>query len=226
MLNECNEGMITHMNFNEYTKEAKKTESVDFDTIIDRFNYHDNSKGLIRAMMTCSIGSSILDIFKKHFFYGKDIDYDALSNLFSSADDLSSHVDDCVVDYGMNNNDLRILHAIMGLVTESGELVDSFLPRFIHGNELDMVNIQEEIGDLMWYAAVLIDAVCPGKFEEILCKNVEKLRKRYTNRQFSKECALNRDVDNELSHFNRDVTTFWIYEDREADDYFNSFSPL
>lgn len=218
--------MIMQMNFNEYTKEALKTESVDFDAIIDRFNPHDIYKGLIGAMMTCSIGSSVLDILKKHFFYGKDIDYNALSNLFSSADDLSSHIGDCVVDDDISNNDLRVLHAIMGLVTESGELVESFLPRLIHGNELDIVNIQEEIGDLMWYAAILIDAVCPGKFEEILCKNVEKLRKRYTNRQFSKECALNRDVDNELSHFNRDVTTFLIDADREADDYFNGSSPL
>lgn len=226
MLNECNEGMITHMNFNEYTKEAKKTESVDFDTIIDRFNSRDIYAGLIGAMMTCSIGSSVLDILKKHFFYGKDIDYGALSNLLSSADDLSSHTGDCVVDDDISNNDLRVLHAIMGLVTESGELVESFLPRLIHGNELDIVNIQEEIGDLMWYTAILIDAVCPGKFEEILCKNVEKLRKRYSNQQFSKECAVNRDIDNELSHFNRGVTTFWIDEDREADDYFNGYSPL
>lgn len=214
------------MNFNEYTKEALKTESVDFDAIVDRLSYHDNSNGLIGSMISCSLASSILDVLKKHFFYGKEIDHDALSRLFSSADDISSRVDDSVVDDGMTNNDIRILHAIMGMCTESGELVASFLPKLMHGDELDMVNMQEEIGDLMWYTAILIDAVCPGKFEEILCKNVEKLRKRYTNQQFSKECAVNRDIDNELSHFNRGVTTFWIDEDREADDYFNSFSPL
>jgi len=47
----------------------------------------------------------------------------------------------------------RVMHALMGIVTESGELMEGIL----NGSpeDIDEVNIQEEIGDLAWYAAIL-----------------------------------------------------------------------
>ena len=59
----------------------------------------------------------------------------ALSTKSPNFDNDSVHVD--------------LLHCIMGLVTESGELEEA-----ISKNELDVVNVKEEFGDLLWYLAI------------------------------------------------------------------------
>lgn len=45
-------------------------------------------------------------------------------------------------------------HAAYGLVTESGELIDNYKRHIFYGKELDLTNLKEEIGDLLWYVAV------------------------------------------------------------------------
>jgi NTP pyrophosphatase (non-canonical NTP hydrolase) len=168
---------------------------------------------------------------------------------------------------------LRLLHAGMGMVTETSEL-------FVAIENMDLLNIQEELGDIFWYIAIAYDSlncileeeedylrspfvplskwwngcdnykmehmllkniskyidvikkriyygdvlnvdiilntlqdifnnVCwiMGDFscinlEGVLSDNIKKLDKRYKNR-FNKEGALNRDVENELSHMKR-----------------------
>jgi NTP pyrophosphatase (non-canonical NTP hydrolase) len=42
----------------------------------------------------------------------------------------------------------RIEHAIMGLVTEAGELMDAIKKAKIYGKDLDLVNLVEELGDV------------------------------------------------------------------------------
>jgi len=89
----------------------------------------------------------------------------------------------------------RIEHAVMGIVTEAGELMDAVKKTKIYGKELDTVNLIEEAGDLMWYLAILSDDLGVS-FEEIWQKNIAKLRKRYPEK-YSDELALNRDVESE-----------------------------
>lgn len=45
------------------------------------------------------------------------------------------------------------LHMECGMLTEAGELVDQIKKHFAYGKELDVVNLQEEWGDFMWYYA-------------------------------------------------------------------------
>lgn len=45
---------------------------------------------------------------------------------------------------------IRILHAAIGCVTESGELLDSLKKQIFYGRELDVVNVKEEAGDILW----------------------------------------------------------------------------
>ena len=45
----------------------------------------------------------------------------------------------------------RIEHAVYGLVTEAGELLDAIKKAKIYGQKLDKVNVVEELGDIMWY---------------------------------------------------------------------------
>lgn len=94
---------------------------------------------------------------------------------------------------------IRLLHGAMGLDTESGEIMDSMKRHIIYDSDLNVVNIREELGDIMWYVALICDEL--GLTIEQICEdNIAKLRKRYPDK-FSRELAENRDVANELSHY-------------------------
>lgn len=94
---------------------------------------------------------------------------------------------------------IRLLHGAMGLDTESGEIMDSMKRHIIYGSDLNVVNIREELGDIMWYVALICDEL--GLTIEQICEdNIAKLRKRYPDK-FSRELAEKRDVANELSHY-------------------------
>lgn len=92
----------------------------------------------------------------------------------------------------------KILHAAIGMATESAEILDAVKKHAFYGKEIDMVNIQEEIGDLMRYVAILLREYNLD-FHQILDDNITKLKKRY-GEKFSTEKAINRDTDHELSH--------------------------
>lgn len=85
-----------------------------------------------------------------------------------------------------------LMHAAMGLATESGELLDAIKKRAFYGKALDEVNLIEELGDLMWYIAVACEAL--GTTIDAVCAaNIEKLKRRYPHR-FTSEHAINRDL--------------------------------
>lgn len=52
--------------------------------------------------------------------------------------------------------ELDLLHCATGLVTESAELVDCIKKHVFYGKPLDVVNIKEEIGDILWYIAIAV----------------------------------------------------------------------
>lgn len=96
---------------------------------------------------------------------------------------------------------VRLLHAAMGACTESGELMDALKKHFFYGAPLDIPNIIEEIGDLMWYVGVAMDAAADMEKSrtgdaltpsDILSRNIIKLRRRYPDR-FNAAGALSRD---------------------------------
>lgn len=47
------------------------------------------------------------------------------------------------------------IHMVAGIVTELGELIDSYKKHIAYNKPLDIVNIQEEIGDIAFYIAGL-----------------------------------------------------------------------
>jgi NTP pyrophosphatase (non-canonical NTP hydrolase) len=89
-------------------------------------------------------------------------------------------------------NTARLLHAGMGLATEGGEILDALKKHIYYGTVLDTVNLKEEAGDLMWYLAVLIDAL-GLTFEQVQNANIAKLFNRY-GEKFSKHSAIERDL--------------------------------
>lgn len=90
---------------------------------------------------------------------------------------------------------IRALHGSIGITTEAGELLDAVKKYIFYGRELDVVNIKEEIGDLMYYSALLADEF-GFNLNLILQNNIEKLRARYPEK-FTEDSAINRDLGKE-----------------------------
>ena len=90
---------------------------------------------------------------------------------------------------------IRLLHCAMGLCTEAGEFMDHLKKHIFYGVELDPVNMIEELGDSEWYKGVGIDEL-EVTFNEMLQKNIDKLRARYPEK-FEAEQAANRDLEKE-----------------------------
>lgn len=86
-------------------------------------------------------------------------------------------------------------HMIMGMATEIGELIDVFKKNLAYGKELDLVNIKEEIGDIMFYVASFC-RINDFNLMDIINTNVAKLEARYPEK-FSQHSALNRDLERE-----------------------------
>ena len=96
-----------------------------------------------------------------------------------------------------NKCTIRLLHAGIGLATESGEFLDALKKHIYYGKELDKVNLIEEISDQMWYCAIALDELGVS-FEEVMAKNIAKLSARYPEK-FTEEKAENRDLEIERS---------------------------
>lgn len=99
----------------------------------------------------------------------------------------------------LSKSTVRLLHAAIGMQTESGEFIDALKKHIYYGKTLDVVNLKEEVGDLMWYIAIACD-VLGVSLSDIMGDNIKKLRKRYPEK-FSYSDALNRNVENELTHY-------------------------
>lgn len=95
---------------------------------------------------------------------------------------------------------IQLLHGLIGLQGEVGELA-GMIERFLYyGQEFDRQNFIEEVGDSMWYIAELLDAI-DSPLGQAMFDNIEKLRKRFPDK-FTEHDALeeNRNRENEVSH--------------------------
>ena len=104
-----------------------------------------------------------------------------------------------------NRQTLIILHALMGITTECGELMDQLKKHLIYGKPLDFTNLMEEDGDLRWYLS-LLETACNYTADEAQDRNIEKLRARFPNR-FTEYDALNRNLDKEREILESGPTT-------------------
>ncbi len=90
---------------------------------------------------------------------------------------------------------MRLVHGALA-VTEGGELMDNAIKKYlIYGKEPDRTNIIEEVGDLLWYCNLALDAV-GATFSDAFTANIAKLKARFPDK-FSQENALVRDLDAE-----------------------------
>lgn len=89
----------------------------------------------------------------------------------------------------------RIEHAIDGCVTEAGELQDALKKAKYYGKPLDIVNLKEEAGDLLYYLAILFDEINTD-FETEMGRVINKLKVRYPSK-FDATLAQDRDLKKE-----------------------------
>jgi len=89
---------------------------------------------------------------------------------------------------GTENISPQLEHAIWGITSESGEIADILKKSKIYGKELDAVDIIDEAGDMMWYMALLCNALNIS-FEDVWDKNIRKLQTRFPE-GFSAEEAI------------------------------------
>lgn len=87
-----------------------------------------------------------------------------------------------------------LANGAMGLCGESGEVTDLIKKHLYQGHELDRVKIVEELGDVLWYCALVAEAV-GATLSEVMLMNEKKLEERYPE-GFSKERSIHREENN------------------------------
>ena len=84
-----------------------------------------------------------------------------------------------------------LINSMMGLCGESGEAIDIVKKHLFHGHALDREKLIKELGDIAWYLAEAAQAL-DIPLEEVLEKNIEKLKKRYPE-GFDRERSIHRE---------------------------------
>ena len=84
-----------------------------------------------------------------------------------------------------------LLHMAVGVSGEAGELLDAIKKHVIYQKPLDVENVKEELGDLLFYMSNLMQSVGLS-FEEVLQHNVDKLSVRYSSGSYSNKQAQER----------------------------------
>lgn len=78
----------------------------------------------------------------------------------------------------LTHQQFELLHAVLGLASEVGEIADNVKKHIIYGQPLNRGNLVEEQGDVDWYGALLMTAIQELR-SVALSNNIEKLRRRY-----------------------------------------------
>ena len=86
--------------------------------------------------------------------------------------------------------DSRIEVLALGVAGEAGEVADQVKKHVGHGHALDRDKLADELGDVLWYVAVMAERI-GVPLDEVMARNVDKLRRRYPE-GFSTERSINR----------------------------------
>lgn len=96
----------------------------------------------------------------------------------------------------MTPGQANLIHMALGIAGEAGELVDAIKRNTMYNKPLDLDNVKEELGDLLFYmTGIMIELEFTT--EEVAAANVAKLQKRYASKQYSDKQAIERADKNE-----------------------------
>lgn len=91
----------------------------------------------------------------------------------------------------MTPEDAHNLHMVVGISGEAGELLDAMKKAVIYRKPLDVENVKEEIGDVLFYIQGLCNSI-GYSIPEALSDNMDKLNKRYSSGEYSDNQAQER----------------------------------
>jgi len=91
----------------------------------------------------------------------------------------------------LTTHDCHILHMVMGISGESGELLDAIKKSVIYRKPIDRDNVIEELGDLEFYMEGLRQGLNITR-AETLEQNIAKLSERYNGLKYTNEAAIAR----------------------------------
>lgn len=170
------------MNADNYTELAQQTSSPVTPALVTRLCGQTVKTDLSKQLMSFVKAGSELDILKRHIFYGKDLGKPLGEPVFNGK--------------ALTEGQVKIMHGIIGLLTEAGELASALLAWYYETDgKLDLVNLGEELGDNQWYVAEVLSGA-GIRLSEVMQANIAKLRIRYPNK-FTEYDAENRDIERE-----------------------------
>lgn len=129
-----------------------------------------------------------LDRVKKALMYGREFHYSDRSGPFGVDTETPP----------VPEHEQAIAHAILGVATEGVELVEALYAYLFDNKPFDLVNLQEEFGDVQWYRALGLQHVNQTHVENIT-QNDAKLEKRFgpVKDGFTYKAVNERDIEGE-----------------------------
>lgn len=107
--------------------------------------------------------------------------------------DWSNYQEQAMSTAGDMNFEQALAAAGLGLAGEVGEVADHIKKHLFHQHPLDFPSLIKEIGDVMWYVALLLEAT-GLEMDMILLANLDKLHKRYPG-GFDPDRSINREEE-------------------------------
>lgn len=177
----------------QYIEDALRTNPERMEIVFD-------SKFLAMAIGMFICSGNILDQIKKNIFYKREIDIKAIKKYLWDISSFSDELYNKDASEGLVCHEDNIpvndflFHSVIGIATEATELVEALKNGFP-----DESNVLDEIGDSAWYASLAINEL-GSSWNEVMEKNIEKLRVRYPEK-FTTEHANSRNLEEEKKVF-------------------------
>ena len=92
----------------------------------------------------------------------------------------------------------HLLHMAVGVSGEAGELLDAIKKHCVYQKPINMENVLEEAGDILFYLTGLLNDL-DISLEDCINANIIKLSKRYPNGKYTNAAAIARADKNDQS---------------------------
>jgi len=126
-----------------------------------------------------------LDRIKSLLYYGKDKNLSVPVQFYTNLENIN-----------LDNINPDIFHGIIGLATESSELIEEVIKPI-----QDYNNYIGELGDCNWFMNIIYNQIDTNA-DEVQVKNIMKLATRYGDK-FDKDRAIIRDLEKEYDSYSK-----------------------